>query len=36
MNMTPRALIRNIVLHAFFGLTLVAGNAFADKQYGPG
>ena len=36
MNRNSRAPIRNIVLHALFGLTLAAGNALADKQYGPG
>jgi ABC-type branched-subunit amino acid transport system substrate-binding protein len=36
VNIHPRAFIRYIVLHALFGLTLAAGNALADKQYGPG
>src|SRR5262252_8587157 len=36
MKISPRAFIRNIFLHAFFGLALSAGNACADKQYGPG
>ena len=34
--MNTRTFIRNVVLHALFAVTLAAGNAVADKKYGPG
>jgi len=34
--MNARAFIGNVILNALFALGLVAGPAFADKQYGPG
>lgn len=36
MSMNPPTFIRNVVLHALFRVTLAAGNAVADKKYGPG